>query len=706
MRKVFYFIICFGLLQAGLSAQVITAEEVVMKGRTSLAPATYRQPAWIPGTTLFTWVEGENLFLYSSGSDSAVKHFTLNQLNALHQEQGLDSVRSFPLFNWVEGKIGWYQSGGNIVVFDLAAQTISLRNTFDLKAENTDVEPTYYSVAFTRGNNLFVSTRGTEIQVSKEEKEGIVVGQSVHRNEFGITKGTYWSPKGNMLAYYRMDESMVTTYPILDLNSTPATTRTIRYPMAGDTSHQVKVGVFSVLKQKTVWLATSGPADQYYTNITWSPDERFVYLAVLNRDQNHLKLQKYDSNTGALLSTLLEEQHEAYVEPQHGPILLDPSGRRLIWQSERTGNNHLYLWEEGKELVTLTEGNWDVLEVTGVTTSGDQIYFQASGDDGMSRHLSRVSIDSGKVEKMTNESGTHYSKVNLNTGDYLDIFSSVEVPRTITLFSAEGKKELMKAPNPLVKYDACEVRLLKFYTEDSVALNARMILPTRFDSSKTYPVLVYVYGGPHAQMVTDSWLGGADLWLYSMAQRGFIVFTLDNRGSGNRGKKFEQYTFRNLGEKEAEDQLIGVNYLKGLSYVDSKNLNVFGWSFGGFMTINLMTRYPGLFRKGVAGGPVCDWRMYEVMYTERYMDTPEKNPDGYASSNLMNRIGDLKGDLMLIHGTSDDVVLWQHSLLLQQNAVKKGIIMDYMSYPGHAHNVMGKDRAHLHRVVSRYFGLE
>lgn len=706
MKKLFC-LLFLGLVWKGTSyAQVISAEDVVMKGRTTLAPASYRQPAWIPGTTLLTWVDGEVLYLFSSGSDSAYKHLSLNELNTLHIGQGLDSIKSFPYLNWIEGKLAWYQFAGNVVVLELSSKAISVRNTFDAKAQGVDVETNYFSVALGKENNLFISTRGTEIQVTKDGKEGIVYGQSVHRNEFGINKGTFWSPKGNMLAFYRMDETMVSSYPIMDLSKTPAQATTIRYPMAGDSSHQVKVGVFNILKQKTIWLNTEGPLDQYLTNITWSPDEKYIYVAVLNRDQNHMKLQKFDSSTGSLLSTLLEEKHEAYVEPQHGPLALDPAGRRMIWQSERTGHNHLYLLEEGKEMVALTEGDWDVVEVLGLSSAGDKIYFQTAEEDGMSRHLLAVGIEDQKITKLTQGSGTHICRVNLNTGDYLDVYTALDVPRVISAYTGGVKKELLKASNPLEKYDACEVRLLKFYTDDSVALNARMILPAQFDSSKVYPVLIYVYGGPHAQMVTNSWLGGADLWLYSVAQRGYIVFTLDNRGSGNRGKSFEQFTFRNLGEKEAEDQMLGVQYLKGLKYVDSNNLNVFGWSFGGFMTINLMTKYPEVFKKGVAGGPVCDWRMYEVMYTERYMDTPETNPEGYANSNLINRINKLKGELMLIHGTSDDVVLWQHSLALQQSAVKKGVIMDYMAYPGHAHNVLGKDRAHLYRAVSRYLEIK
>lgn len=704
MKKTLLLFALLLVFQASLSAQVITPEEVVLKGRTTLAPATYRQPAWLPGTSLWAWVEGQSLYLLANGSDSAYVALTLDELNGMHQQQGLDSLKAFPLYNWKEGKQAWYFSGGNLVLFSLAEKNLTLKNTFDPKAANLDVETEFFSVAYTRDNNLYINSRGTEIPVTRDANPAIVNGQSVHRNEFGINKGTFWSPRGNLLAFYRMDESMVTEYPILDLEQTPAQSKNIRYPMAGDSSHQVKVGVFNVLKQKTTWLQVTGPADQYLTNITWTPDERFIWVAVLNRDQNHMQLQQFDAATGARVATILEEKHEAYVEPLHGPLFLRPDGSRFIWQSERTGHNHLYLYKGTEEPKALTQGDWDVLELLGTSTDGNKLYIWGATTTGMERHLWVADMEQDTFYQVTREPGTHQVKVNLQDGAYLDFFTSWSVPRIIRVCDNQGRevKELLKASNPIAAYDSCEVRRLTFITEDSVMLNARMILPFRFDSTRTYPVLVYVYGGPHAQMVTDSWLGGADLWLYSMAQRGYIVFTLDNRGSGNRGKEFEQYTFRKLGEAEAYDQMLGVNYLRNLSYVNSKEIQVFGWSFGGFMTINLMTRHPEMFQKGVAGGPVCDWRMYEVMYTERYMDTPEANPEGYAGANLLNRIGKLRGDLMLIHGTSDDVVLWQHSLALQQSAVQKGVILDYMSYPGHAHNVMGKDRIHLYKTVSRY----
>lgn len=263
---------------------------------------------------------------------------------------------------------------------------------------------------------------------------------------------------------------------------------------------------------------------------------------------------------------------------------------------------------------------------------------------------------------------------------------------------------LLNSINPLREYQACSIKLLKIKANDGkTLLNSRMILPPQFDSTKKYPVIVYVYGGPHAQMVSNNWLAGGDMWLYYMAQQGYITFTLDNRGSANRGLEFENATFRNLGKTETEDQLSGVAYLKSLPYVNKDRLGVFGWSFGGFMSTTLMTKTPDVFKVGVAGGPVIDWRFYEIMYTERYMDTPQENPEGYAAADLKNYAKNLKGKLLLIHGTNDNVVLWQHTLGYLKQCVEDGVLVDYFVYPGHEHNVLGPDRVHLMKKISQYF---
>jgi dipeptidyl-peptidase-4 len=281
----------------------------------------------------------------------------------------------------------------------------------------------------------------------------------------------------------------------------------------------------------------------------------------------------------------------------------------------------------------------------------------------------------------------------------------LETPNRITLLDAQGKamKTLLDAPNPLQDYKLGQIKLFSLKNKEGIELNARMILPPDFDAHKKYPVIVYVYGGPHGQMITNSFLRGWPLWYQYMAERGYIIFTLDNRGTNNRGLAFEQAIYQHLGTKEVEDQMVGVNYLKKQSFVDSTRIGVHGWSYGGFMTISLMTRRPGVFKVAVAGGPVIDWRYYEVMYGERYMDTPQKNPEGYEEASLLNYVKNLQGKLLIIHGTVDPVVVWQNSLLYLRKAIDLQKQVDYFVYPGDEHNMHGKDRVHLYQKITDYF---
>jgi dipeptidyl-peptidase-4 len=460
-----------------------------------------------------------------------------------------------------------------------------------------------------------------------------------------------------------------------------------------------------------VFLQTGEPKEQYLTNISWSPDEKSVYIAVLNRDQNHMWLRQYDATSGAFVKTLFEETDQEYVEPQHPLLFVPGHDDQFIWQSERDGYNHLYLYNtSGKLLRQLTKGPWMVTDVQGFDAKSKNVYFASTEDSPMQRQLYAVSLGGGKARKLSQNAGTHAGLLS-PSGEYLlDTYSSQTTPRTVAVIGTKDgkqKQQLLNASNPVANYALGQMKLFPIKAADGQTdLYCRLITPVGFDPNKKYPAVIYVYGGPHVQLVTDSWLGGGNLWMQLMAEKGYVVFTVDSRGSGNRGLPFEQSTFRQLGTQEMADQLKGVDYLKSLPYVDQSRIGVHGWSFGGFMTTTLLSRAPqGTFKVGVAGGPVIDWRMYEVMYTERYMDTPQTNPEGYQKANLLNYVQDLKAPLLMIHGTVDDVVVWQHSLSYLKNAVDKGVQLDYFVYPGHPHNVLGKDRVHLYTKITNYLDL-
>jgi dipeptidyl-peptidase 4 len=705
------------LMSAALPAQnkLLTIEDAVLKGRTTLAPERLNQLSWIPGGNEYAYVlrEKEDETLVSSKA-SAKEKKPLVKLSRLNQElkrisPSVKEASKFPSIRWIDPSSFCFSLENRLYVFNTGAQTLAEATPYDKEAENTDIHEGTLSVAFTKKNNLYIALRnGSTQQVTNESNPGIVSGQSVHRNEFGITKGTFWSPGGGMLAFYRMDETMVTGYPLLNIEEKPAVAEKIKYPMAGMKSHQVFVGVYNVQSGKTVFLKTEGPDEHYLTNITWSPDEKIIYIAELNREQNHMKLNSYSVETGSFLSTLFEEKSTRYVEPEHGPLFLKNDPSRFLWFSERDGFNHLYLYDTNGTLHRqLTKGSWTVTDFLGFDKKGEHFYYASTEVSPLERHIYKSNLKTGAAVKLSGTPGMHQAQLNTEGELFIDNVSSILVPRSISIVDSKGKTtaSLLEAANPLGEYSMGEVKLFTLKADDNTDLHCRTILPPHFDPTRKYPAFVYLYGGPHAQMVTNSWLGGADLWLHHMAQQGYVVFTLDNRGSAHRGLEFEQATFRKLGTVEVADQLKGIEYLKKQPYIDTTRMGLHGWSFGGFITTSVMTKHPGLFRAAVAGGPVIDWKYYEVMYTERYMDTPQENPEGYEGANLLNYAGNLKGRLMLVHGTSDDVVVWQHSLMFLKKCVDKGVPVDYFVYPGHKHNVTGPDRVHLLKKISEYMDL-
>ncbi|MCK6649702.1 MAG: S9 family peptidase, partial [Bacteroidia bacterium] len=646
------------------------------------------------------------LVVYAASSAKEIYSLNLTQLNTALTAASLNTVKAFPAMQWMNGKQFSFEADKKLISVDITTKKAKVEANRDLgdDAANKDVANKTNYVAFTVKNNLFVFDGKEKLIVTNDADENIVNGQTVHRDEFGIHKGTYWSPKGNLLAFYRMDQTMVTDYPVIDWAPRPAKNVNIKYPMAGDKSHEVTVGVYNVSTGKTVFLKTGEPKEQYLTNIAWSNDEQYVYIAVLNRGQDHMKLNKYNVATGLLEKTLFEEKHDKYVHPMH-PMVFLPNGKQFIWQSERDGFNHLYLYNEDGTLVKqLTKGNWLVTDFAGFDSKGTKVFYTSTTESGITRNFYALDIKSGKTIRITKGDGTHTSMMS-NSGNYiLDNFQSTSVPRIMYVNGTNGKtsKLIYTASNPIQDYKLGEMKIFTLKSESGDDLYCRLYKPVDFDSTKKYPTIVYLYNGPSVQMINNTWNGGGDLWFQYMAQRGYVVFTLDGRGSTNRGLAFEQATFRQLGVNEMKDQMVGVDYLKKQHFVDASRMGIFGWSYGGFMTTSIITRYPDVFKVGVAGGPVIDWTYYEVMYTERYMDTPQENPEGYKASRTIDYIDNLKGKLMLIHGTQDPTVVWQHSIQFLKACVDKKKQVDYFVYPGHEHNVLGKDREHLYQKVTDY----
>jgi dipeptidyl-peptidase-4 len=686
---------------------LFTIKDAVSKGRTALAPKRLTNIAFIPNSNNFAYVDNNVLNICDNASAKLKQQIKLNEVNTGLKLVNDDTLGAFPQIEWIGKDIfKFFNSKGQEVFYSTLESANIYKKEKMARPEGGDESPAGREFAYSRDNNVYISKGASETQITTDGSYSLSYGTSVHRDEFGISKGTFWSPKGGYLAFYRMDQSDVTDYPIIDWSTYPAQNKNIKYPMAGNKSHYVTIGIYALNQRSTTYLKTEGPKDQYLTNIAWSPDEKFIYVVILNREQNHFKVNEYDVKTGDFVRTLFEEKDEKYVEPLNPMLFVKNNPSQFIWQSRRDGFNHFYLYDiKGNLIKQLTKGNWEVKDENGFDEKGENLFFHANEQSPVNQDLYMVNLKSGFSKRITQGNGFHSAVINPKGDFVIDNFSSCYTPREYSAVSIKSGKSntFYKAENPIKDYKLGKWNMFTIKNNEGTDLHCRMFKPVDFDSTKKYPVIVYLYNGPHNQLVLNSWMAGGELWYQYMAQKGFIIFTLDGRGTSYRGKAWEQAIHRQLGTKEMEDQISGVNFLKSLPYVDVNRLGVHGWSFGGFMTTSLMSRYPGVFKVGAAGGPVIDWSYYEIMYGERYMDTPQENKEGYDKNNLLNYVDKLKGKLLMIHGAQDPVVVWQHSILYQKKAVDKGVQLDYYVYPGHEHNVLGKDRVHLMDKICNYF---
>ena len=564
------------------------------------------------------------------------------------------------------------------------------------------------SEAYVKDWNLFVRTAdGKAHQVSKDGTRQLQYGMSVHRSEFGIEKGTFFSPSGKLLAFYRMDQSMVTDFPLIDISPRVAQLAPEAYPMAGMTSHKVQVGIYNPETETTVYLQTGDPTDRYFTNIAWSPDEKTVYVIELPRTQDKAELVAYDAATGRRGAVLYTETNPKYVEPMHPIVFLPWDADKFIYQTRRDGYNHLYLMSvSGGEPKQLTKGEFEVLQFLGFHAASKSVIIKSNEASPIRHNLYAVNLKTLKRTLLDNGRGTHRATLSAGGAWLLDCWSAPDTFRQTELVSTGGAKSVVLQTDgtPWKDYEVPEISGGTIKAADGKTdLYYRLVKPVGFDPAKKYPAVVYVYGGPHAHNVDESWNYLMRPWEAYMAQKGYVVFVVDNRGSENRGFEFVSVTFSHLGEVEMEDQMKGVEFLTSLPYVDKDRLGVHGWSFGGFMTTNLMCSHPDVFKVGVAGGPVIDWKYYEVMYGERYMDTPQENPEGYERCSLLNKAKNLKGRLQIIVGLNDGTCVLQHSLAFLRACEDAGTQPDYFVYPGQEHNMMGSDMVHLHERITRYF---
>lgn len=709
MKNIYKLITLFVLLLSAYSIQAqnktLTLEQTIVERWSTFYPEQIAVQ-WQPQAKgSYTIIEDNALVSIYAKNGNKNTIINLEEIKKSHID--LKNIKRFPRYKWASKNEFIFTTQNSTYKTDITTKKSILLSNWEENGQNEDFTSDHSKVAYTIDNNLFLNVNGEKIQVTDEKNKEIVFGQVVHRNEFGVHKGTYWSPEGNAIAYYRNDQTMVTDYPLIDLSTYPASANPIKYPMAGMKSEEVTLHIYNIQNKKSIQIKTEGPKEQYLTNVVWSPDEKFIFIGILNRAQNHLTLNKYNAIDGAFIKTLFEEKDDKYLSITHPMAFLPNSNDQFLWRTEKDGFEHVYLYNiDGKELAQLTKGDWVVMDVIGFDKKNQNLFVLGTDNNGLDRQIYKSNLKTSKVTKITSQSGV-YSQVKYDPSSNLILTSltSLEIPNNQYIIDGNGKtvKTLLEAADPLKDYVTSPIELSKIKAADgSSILNTRMIKPANFDASKKYPVIVYVYGGPGVQLITNRWQAGTSLWMQKAAQDGYIIYTVDSRGTENRGKDFEQATHLKLGTEEVNDQLLGVEYLNSLPHVDTERMAIHGWSFGGFMTTSLMTKAAGTFKVGVAGGPVMDWGLYEVMYTERYMSTPQLNPEGFKKSLLLDKTTLLKDKLLIIHGLVDDVVVPQHSFLFLQNCVSNAVQVDFFTYPGHPHNVRGKERVHLMRKVLMY----
>lgn len=664
---------------------------------------------WLAGTDKYVFSEDGVLMVQAPGAKSANPLLNIDQINIMARNGGYEEFKRIPNITWTNENVGYFykaegESSISLYSLSLTAKAMKRITTIPIEAENHTIAEKTMRVAYTIGNDLYIADGDRQLRLTSNP-EHVVAGQSVHRNEFAIDGGIFWSTDGNRLAYYSMDESMVTDYPLVDITSRVAENTPIKYPMAGMTSHVVKLHVYDIATGTDIVMKTGEPADHYLTAITWNNDNQHIYIGELNRGQNSLDFNEYDALTGEFNKTIFHDEDEQYVEPVGPAHFLPGSTTEFVWLAQRDGYYHLWLHNtKSLKARQLEKGDYVVTSFDGFDNNGN-VYYTSTEVSPLQRHFYKVNLKNGKKTQVTKEHGTHEVAPSPSGNYFLDFYTSTDVARAVDLHYAKGNftEKLYRADDPLTEYNVGAIELGELKAEDGQTLYTRLIKPYDFDPNIKYPVIVYVYGGPHAQMITDSWTAGAGIDLLYYAQEGFIVFTLDNRGSADRGEAFEQVIHRQCGQCEMRDQMVGAEYLKSLPYVDAERIGSDGWSYGGFMSTSLKINYPETFKVSVAGGPVLDWKYYEIMYGERYMDTPQENPEGYELTSLENKTDKLEGKLLMIHCTTDPVVMWQHSLVFVENCIHNGKQLDYFVYPGHEHNVHGMDRAHMITKILEYF---
>ncbi len=687
--------------------QNIPLEGLIPGGKdyNNFQPDRFKQLQAVDGLVTYYHNHFLHFYRYTDGTPNLLAKHDVGTYMALFGE-GSGYKEDTPLHT-IMGQPGcfWLKLKDQIVVADLLTPHINVQIAINPDWEGFDYSPAANRFAYLHENGLFLlDSAGKSTLVYQSEEKAVTAGQTAARDEFGIEKGTYWSNDGEKLAFFITDQRPVTEYPLVDIEKPIATLRNIRYPMAGAASEQTTIGIYHLNTGKTIVIDKQGAPEDYLCCVTFTPDNQQLLAAELTRNQQHCRVNLFDAGTGRFQKTVLQEDDQKYSEPEHTPLFIPGKDDLFIWQSRRNGYNTPYLYSMCNGLVCqLANLDGEVTRIVGYSQQTEQLFFECNAFDCTARSLMAADLE-GHLTLLGDTHSTHKGTL-LQDGYYIDEMESPTTPYRVTLRQLGNKEgyDLYSSKNPLEGYAVPEVEIGSI-RQNGYDISYRLVRPTNYQADQKYPLVCYFYGGPHVQLIRKDWNCGTAGFEYMMAQAGYMVFTIDPRGSANRGKVFEQEIWRNIGGPQIEDYVTAVEWIcQQEKIIDSNRIGVYGWSFGGFISTSLMLKVGHLFKVGVAGGPVTNWRLYEVMYTERYMQTPQENPEGYNQHDLTRYVGQLEGKLLLIHCNTDPVVLWQNSLDILQQAVKNDKQIDYAVYVGHPHNVRGPERVHLMKKVRQYF---
>jgi dipeptidyl-peptidase 4 len=686
--------------------------EAVATARPSMPPV---DAAWAPDGKRFAFEQDGAVWLYDVTSRTRQELIALSVLSS-----AATPIPVRQTFDWQnrgvkERTIRWFpkgdslliRAGGDLFQFGLAARGWAQLTSTPVAEQDPKLSPDGRRVSFLRGNDLYsmdVSSRRV-IRLTQNGSATLLNGRLdwVYPEELDLGTAHWWSPDSGWIAYLQFDVARQPLFPHADLLPLRPVYEPQRYPKAGEPNADVRLGIVPAAGGSTRWMELGDPGDSLFARVDWLPDSRGLFVQRLNRIQNRLDLLRADAATRR--SRVILEERDPYWVNVGDFLRFLKDGEEFLWASERGGFRHLYRYSaEGSELGRLTSGDWEVTSLAGVKETAGQVYFLSTEAGPLDRQLCRVSLQGGERRRVSQQPGTHSITMAPGCDYYLDTHSGLESPPARSIHKADGSEWAVFSAadrGPLDEYDIRPSEIVEVKASGGYLLYARLIRPAGFDPAGKYPAIVFVYGGPHSQEVSNSWEG---LTLeQALAQRGYVVWTLDNRGSSGRGHAWESVLFRNLGEKELQDQQEGIRHLVSLGFVDQSRLGVFGWSYGGYMTLYSLVNAPALFRAGVAGAPVVDWRNYDTIYTERYMGLPAENEEAYRRSSPVHNAAKLKAKLLLIHNLEDDNVLVQNTVQMADALQRAGRPFEMMFYPQKTHGVTGQYRRHMFELIASFF---